>query len=115
MQPEPSNSRPRLLRPQAVAERLKEPKDGLILLDVRTPQEWTYDGRIEGATLIPIDEIEGRTGELPQDAEIIVYCHSGMRSQAVVSYLASLGYTNLADLAGGIEAWHWAGLPLIRG
>jgi phage shock protein E len=115
MQPQPSNGRPRLLHPQAVAERLRQPKDGLILLDVRTPQEWTHDGRIDGATLIPIEEIEVRVAELPQDAELIVYCHSGMRSHAVVSYLASLGYTNLADLAGGIEAWQWAGLPLIRG
>ena len=116
MQHEQSTSgRPRLLHPQAVAERLSQPKNGLILLDVRTPQEWTFDGRIDGATLIPIDEIEGRTAELPHDAEIIVYCHSGVRSNAVVNYLASLGYSNLADLAGGVEAWQWAGLPLVRG
>lgn len=115
MQSEQSNGRPRLLHPQAVADRLKQPIDGLILLDVRTPQEWTYDGRIDGATLIPIDEIEDRVEELPQGAEIIVYCHSGVRSNAVVNYLASLGYANLSDLAGGIEAWQWAGLPLIRG
>jgi rhodanese-related sulfurtransferase len=38
-----------------------------------------------------------------------------VRSAAVVNFLASLGYSNLADLAGGIEAWHWAGLPLLRG
>lgn len=115
MQPNPPAGRPRLLNPQAVAERLSQPKDSLILLDVRSPEEWKYDGYIEGATLIPIDEIEARSGELPQDAEIIVYCHSGVRSNAVVQYLATLGYTNLADLAGGIEAWQWARLPLVRG
>lgn len=108
-------SRPRLLNPQSVAERLKQPKDTLIVLDVRTPEEWKHDGRIDGATLIPIEEIEGRTGELPQDAEIIVYCHSGMRSSAVANYLARLGYSNISDMAGGIEAWQWAGLPLVKG
>lgn len=108
-------ARPRLLNAQDVAERLTQPKGDLILLDVRTPQEWTHEGRIDGATLIPIDEIEDRAGELPSDAEIIVYCHSGVRSSAVVNFLASMGYSNLSDLAGGIEAWQWAGLPLVRG
>ena len=114
MQSQPT-SRPRLLNPQAVAERLTQPTDSLILLDVRSPEEWTHDGRIDGATLIPIEEIEGRTGELPQDAEIIVYCHSGMRSNAVANYLARLGYSKISDMAGGIEAWQYAGLPLVRG
>jgi rhodanese-related sulfurtransferase len=103
------------MNPQAVAERLKQPKGSLILLDVRTPGEWTHDGRIDGATLIPIEEIHLRSAELPKDAEIIVYCHTGSRSNAVANYLAKIGYSNIGDMAGGIEAWLWAGLPVVRG
>ncbi len=114
MQPQ-LTSRPRLLKPQAVADRLKQPKDGLILLDVRTQEEWIHDGRIDGAILIPIDTIHEHMAELPLDAEIIVYCHSGSRSNAVANFLARKGYSNISDLAGGIEAWGWAGLPLVRG
>lgn len=106
---------PQLLSPRQVAKRLEQPRSGLILLDVRTPQEWVMDGRIEGATLIPIDEIEARApAELPKDAEIIVYCHVGVRSSAVAHFLAQTGYTNVSDLEGGIDAWMRAGLPTLR-
>jgi len=103
------------MRAQDVADRLKRPAEGLLLLDVRTPEEWAHDGRIDGATLIPIDEIEARVGELPKEAEIIVYCHVGARSHAVAHYLTQVGYANVSDMEGGIEAWQWAGLPVIRG
>ncbi len=106
----------RLLSAQEVAERLSQPKEKLILLDVRTPEEWISDGRIEGATLIPIEEIEERAAqELPQDAEIITYCHVGARSHAVAQWLVQMGYTRVSDLAGGIESWQSAGHPVIRG
>ncbi len=115
MQPSQAASQPRLISPRAVADRLSQARDSLILLDVRTAQEWRYDGRIDGARLIPIEEIQGRAGELPKEAEIIVYCHTGMRSRAVAQFLARSGFQNVADMAGGIEAWEWAGLPVERG
>ena len=104
------------LSAQAVSERLKQPHDGLILLDVRTPEEWVSDGRIEGAKLVPIDEIQDRAlNELPKDSEIIVYCHVGVRSFAAARWLDQIGYQNVADIDGGIEAWLSAGLPVERG
>jgi rhodanese-related sulfurtransferase len=104
------------LSAQAVADRLKQPLDSLILLDVRTPEEWVSDGRIEGARLIPIDEIQERAlNELPKDSEIIAYCHVGVRSFAAARWLEQIGYQDIADLDGGIDAWIRAGLPVLRG
>ena len=104
------------LSAQAVADRLKQPLDNFILLDVRTPEEWLSDGRIDGAKLIPIDEIQERAlNELPKDSEIIAYCHVGVRSLAAARWLEQIGYQNVADLDGGIEAWIGGGLPVLRG
>lgn len=101
---------------QQVYERLPDLESGLILLDVRTPEEWVNDGHIEGATLIPLDELENRASdELPQDAEIIVYCRSGNRSATATEFLIEAGYANVSEMAGGIRAWSESGLPLVTG
>lgn len=42
---------------------------------------------------------------LPKDAELVVFCHHGGRSQQVASYLAQQGYTNVSNMVGGIEEW----------
>jgi rhodanese-related sulfurtransferase len=100
--------------PQTVAARLPQDLDnGLILLDVRTQQEWEEDGHIEGATSIPLDELEARAeDELPKDAEIIVYCRSGNRSAQGADFLVEHGYTNVSDM-GGINGWTAAGYDVI--
>lgn len=102
--------------PQAVAERLPGDLEGdLILLDVRTPQEWEEDGHIEGATLIPLQELEARAGsELPQDAEIVVYCRTGNRSAQAAEYLVSAGYADVSNM-GGIRDWVAAGEDVVYG
>ena len=79
--------------------------EDVVLLDVRTQEE--YDaGHIEGAILMPYDEISQRTDELPADKDktIIVYCRSGSRAAAAGSTLLSLGYTQVYNL-GGINSW----------
>lgn len=75
------------------------------LLDVRNHDEWRLV-RLPGATLIPLDELEERHGELgpPPGAPIAVYCHHGIRSLYGAEYLRSLGYET-TSLRGGIEAW----------
>jgi phage shock protein E len=102
--------------PETVAARLPQDLDnGLILLDVRTQQEWEEDGHIEGATSIPLDELEARAeDELPKDAEIIVYCRSGNRSAQGADFLVEHGYTNVSDM-GGINGWTAAGYDVVYG
>ena len=76
-----------------------------ILLDVRTLEEYT-ESRIEGATLIPYDEITARAeSELPdKTALILIYCRSGRRSATAAETLVGMGYTNVFDF-GGILDW----------
>ena len=76
-----------------------------VLLDVR--QDWeTRLCRLENAIHIPIEEIELRSEELASDAEIVVYCHQGVRSAAVAQYLREQhGFKNVKNLAGGLDLW----------
>lgn len=100
--------------PQEIASRLPGAlDDGMILLDVRTPEEWVSDGFINGATLLPLQQLQdSMDSELPdKDAEIVVYCRSGNRSRQAAEILVNAGYTNVTDL-GGIQQWVAAGLTL---
>jgi len=74
------------------------------LIDVRTEQEWAIC-RLEGATLIPLQQLGSRIGELEPADEIVVYCHIGARSAMVVDYLRSIGFGGARNLVGGIDAW----------
>jgi phage shock protein E len=105
-----------MVTPQAVHDRLPGALDnGLILLDVRTQQEWEDDGHIAGATLIPLDTLQQRApDELPKDAEIVVYCRSGNRSAQASQMLVEMGYTNVSDM-GGIIDWEDAGYDVVYG
>lgn len=75
-----------------------------MLLDVREPQEVALV-RIEGAVHIPMGEVPARLHELDPDADIVVYCHHGMRSANVCSFLAQREFHSVANLTGGIDAW----------
>ena len=73
------------------------------ILDVREP--WEHElGAIPGARLIPMDQLQWRTDELAPEGEVVVYCHHGQRSAAVVQWLRRQGIPAL-NLRGGIDAW----------
>ncbi|MCI4372714.1 MAG: sulfurtransferase [Thermoplasmata archaeon] len=92
------------LPPSDVAARLRAEPGTLLLLDVREP--WERDlAVIEPSVHIPMNEIADRYTELPNDREIVVYCHGGTRSSMVAGYLEHNGFSHVSNLAGGIEAW----------
>jgi rhodanese-related sulfurtransferase len=79
-----------------------------VLLDVREPWELqTASVQPEDVDVvaIPMQEIPARLAELPADRPIACLCHHGMRSQRVALFLAHQGYTDVANIAGGIDAW----------
>jgi len=82
-----------------------------IILDVRTLEEFNQ-GHLEGAVHIPVDDLEGRLGELPQDKPIIVYCKSGGRSKTASNLLIENGFTRVYDMSGGILEWEQKGYPI---
>ncbi|MBE7514725.1 MAG: molybdopterin-synthase adenylyltransferase MoeB [Anaerolineales bacterium] len=76
----------------------------LVVLDVREPHEWEISA-ISGAVKIPKGQVVARAAEIPKDVEVVVQCKTGVRSRDVIVMLQDLGYTNLVNLLGGINAW----------
>lgn len=95
------------LSPSDAAARVE---DGAVLLDVRTPAEWSA-GHAPQARWIPLDEIEARTGELDPSVSVVAVCKLGGRSQAAADFLSSRGF-HVANLVGGMTAWAEAGLSV---
>jgi molybdopterin/thiamine biosynthesis adenylyltransferase/rhodanese-related sulfurtransferase len=78
--------------------------DSFTLIDVR--EQWENEAaQIKGARLIPLDELQTRLDEIPREGDIILHCHSGMRSQHAALVLQQAGFTNVYNLEGGIDAW----------
>lgn len=79
-----------------------------VLLDVREPWE-VRTASVPAADFdvvaIPMNEIPGRLAELPQDRPIACLCHHGARSLRVAMFLAQQGFGEVANVAGGIDAW----------
>ncbi len=91
------------ITPQQLAQQLQAEEPPL-LLDCRESNEWEYC-RIAGALHIPMHAMPWRYRELDASRPVVVYCHHGIRSQAVVEFLAQRGFTQVANLTGGIHAW----------
>jgi rhodanese-related sulfurtransferase len=82
------------------------------VVNVHTPYEREIEGTDE---FIPYDKIAEHASELPADkaAPLYIYCRSGRMSALAVPALQRLGYINIIDLKGGMQAWVDAGLPLV--
>ncbi len=74
------------------------------LVDVREPWELQLS-RLEFTIDIPLGELPARRHELPSDRPLVIMCHHGMRSAQAVLWLQSMGYSQVINLAGGIDAW----------
>lgn len=87
------------------AKEMMDQRDDLIILDVRTKEEYN-SGHIPDAILLPNDEIKEKAESLleDKDATILIYCRSGRRSALAAKDLVELGYTDIIDF-GGINDW----------
>ena len=92
---------------------LADAPDDLVVLDVRTPEEYA-EGHVADATLIDFYEPDfaDRIAELDPDVPYVVICRSGNRSSQAVALMRDLGFGDVTDVDGGIVAWTAAGLPL---
>ena len=79
-------------------------KDGDILLDVRTNEEY-LSGKIEGAVNIPVDEIRNRMSEISKERNVYIYCEAGLRGYLAQRILKQNGYNNVFNLSGGYRLW----------
>jgi rhodanese-related sulfurtransferase len=74
------------------------------ILDVREPHELEICA-LDGAITIPMSQVPDRMADIPADVPLVVMCHHGGRSQAVVNFLRKAGRANATNLEGGIDAW----------
>jgi len=76
------------------------------LLDVREPEEFEIVA-LPNARLVPLGQIPARIEQIAdwKDEAIVVYCHHGIRSMHAINFLEQSGFSNLANLSGGIDAW----------
>lgn len=92
--------------PADIQERIKA-KEDLLLIDCRTRAERELV-RIEDSLHIPQDELSANLETLfkqEEVSEMIVYCHHGVRSLAVVAALREAGFESVRSMAGGIHQW----------
>ena len=81
------------------------------ILDVREPAEFTGPlGHIKGAMLIPLGQLGERLGELSKDKPVVAVCKSGGRSAQAVNVLRQAGFSDIANLPGGMMGWRDEGL-----
>jgi glyoxylase-like metal-dependent hydrolase (beta-lactamase superfamily II)/rhodanese-related sulfurtransferase len=83
------------------------------ILDVRCAAEFQGElGHIEGAQLIPLDELRARAPEVQASKPVVVVCQTGKRSGMGTVILAKAGLPRVANLAGGMLRWREHGLPV---
>lgn len=76
----------------------------ILLLDVREPVEYQIC-HLQSSRLVPLGTLTKRKEELDRNAQIVVYCHTGVRSLAAAKYLKLEGFKDVSNLKGGIKAW----------
>lgn len=103
-----------LVSAEAGAEIQANPPEGLVILDVRTPEEFA-EGHLEGAEMIDFyrADFADQIADLDPDAPYLVYCRSGNRSGQTVAIMEELGFTNVTDIDGGIVSWTQSGLETV--
>lgn len=100
---DPSPSTRKELSARELAERLQR-GDDVVLVDVREGSELTI-ARFPAALHVPLATLPLRLADVPRDRTVVVACHHGVRSALALKFLSGLGYSQLFNLVGGIDAW----------
>jgi molybdopterin/thiamine biosynthesis adenylyltransferase/rhodanese-related sulfurtransferase len=91
------------ITPRELAQALQD-GHSITLIDVREPYEWNF-ARISGAKLIPLGTLERALGTIEPNADVVVYCHHGTRSEMAAYALRDAGIRRVRNLVGGIDRW----------
>jgi len=85
-------------------KKMMDSKEDFQLIDVR--EEYETDIASIGGELIPMGDVMDNLDKIARDKKVVLYCHSGKRSGALVQSLAMYHQlTNIYNLKGGILAW----------
>jgi phage shock protein E len=108
-----SNEVTKKVDPVEFSEVIAQP--GVIILDVRTPEEFNA-GHIANAININVADsnFSSEVSKLDKNATVAVYCRSANRSAVATNEMAELGFTDMYDMQGGIIDWEAAGGPVVQ-
>ena len=99
--------------PDDAADVLDSPPEDLVVLDVRTPEEFA-EGHLDGAFMVDFyaPDFADQLAQLDASVPYLLYCRSGNRSGETMGLMAQMGFTDVTEIDGGIAAWQQAGLPV---
>ena len=100
-------------RQSAAALRPVIARNGVLLLDVRTPTEYAT-GHIPGSRNLPLGHLAAQLGTLPMNQLVIVYCQGASRSPLAASILQAHGWETVTEMNDGFDGWQVAGAPVER-
>jgi len=106
---------PASIEPKALNDRIAWADRSLVVLDVRTPGEYT-EGHIPGAINIPHDELAKRVEELAnaRDSDVVVYCRAGPRATEAIGVLQKQGFKRVYHLTGDYTRWREEKRPVVK-
>ena len=94
------------------ASELYENKQKYVVLDVRTPREWTEDGYIEGAERVFFGHLQQQAESIERNSRIAVICSTGRRATIGASILKRKGFIDVSTVLGSMTAWKNLGYPI---
>ena len=106
---------PASIEPKALNDRIAWADRSLVVLDVRTPGEYT-EGHIPGAINIPHDQLAKRVEELAnaRDSDVVVYCRAGPRATEAIGVLQKQGFKRVYHLTGDYTRWREEHRPVVK-
>lgn len=107
---------PATIEPKALNDRIAWADRSLVVLDVRTPEEFAA-GHVPGAINIPHTELAARVAELEgaRDSDIVIYCRTGKRAAEALGVLEKSGFKRLLHLEGDYTRWTGDHFPVVKG
>jgi rhodanese-related sulfurtransferase len=91
------------ITPTELSARLDSGED-MLIVDIREHWELQING-LKGAVHIPLGDFPAALRAIPEDKPVVIICHTGRRSAYLVDWLDMQGYTNVLNLAGGLDRW----------
>ena len=102
-----------LVSPQEAAQVIDDDPAGLVVLDIRTPEEFN-DVRLAGATNVDFyaPDFAEQLDALDKNDPYVMYCRSGNRTSDAVNTMKELGFVEVYEIDGGIVNWYDSGFPV---
>ncbi len=104
-----------LVSPADAAQVIADDPAGLVVLDIRTPEEFN-EARLADAIMVDFyaDDFADQLDTLDKDVPYVMYCRTGNRSSDAVKTMKSLGFTEVYEIDGGIVNWYEQGYPVVN-